>query len=791
MTLVRRTNSLYSQAVLTRKHLVRAVMKTPNENLDDLALYYHRSPRPGKIAVVATKPMATQRDLALAYSPGVAAACRAIVDNPAAAYDVTSRGNMVAVVTNGTAVLGLGAIGPLAAKPVMEGKAALFKKFAGIDAFDIEINAETADDMVRIIAALEPTFGAVNLEDIKAPECFEVETRLRGMMGIPVFHDDQHGTAIVVGAAVHNGLHLVGKKIEDIKLVSTGGGAAGLACLNLLVGMGLKRENVTLFDKFGLVYADRVEDMNPHKSVYARSDLPRSTTLGQAMEGADVFLGLSGPGVLAKDMVAGMAPRPIVMALANPTPEIMPDEVKAVRDDAIIATGRSDYPNQVNNVLCFPFIFRGALDVGATDVNMPMQIACVEAIAELARSETHDVVASAYVGEKLGFGAEYILPKPFDPRLIQVIAPAVARAAMETGIATRPIADLERYRQDLGQYVFRSGQTMRPVMDRARQECRRVVYAEGEDDRVLRAAQAALDERVARPLLIGRRSAILDQIANLGLRMRPDKDIEIIEIIRDPRYHNFSDAYWRLMRRKGVSPEHARMLVRSNSTIFAAMMVRRNEADAMICGTAGRYVEHLTNLRDVLGLREGVAVCASMNAVILEKGTFFIADTNVNHDPTAEELCAITLMAADEVRRFGIEPKVALLSHSNFGTSNSPSALKMRKALELVNQAAPDLEIEGEMHADSALSESIRERIFPGSRLNGQANLLIAPSVDAANISFNMIKVLGDGLPLGPVLLGLGHPAHIVTPSVTVRGLLNMTALSVVDAQIFAAKKQE
>lgn len=766
-------------------------MKTPNENLDDLALYYHRMPRPGKIAVVATKPMATQRDLALAYSPGVAAACRAIVDDPGAAYDVTSRGNMVAVITNGTAVLGLGAIGPLAAKPVMEGKAALFKKFAGIDAFDIEIKAETADEMVQIIASLEPTFGAINLEDIKAPECFEVETRLRGMMGIPVFHDDQHGTAIVVGAAIRNGLHLIGKKIEDIKLVSTGGGAAGLACLNLLAGMGLKRKNVTLFDKYGLVYTDRNEDMNPHKAVYCRSDLPHSTTLAQALEGADVFLGLSGPGVLSKDMIIGMAPRPLVMALANPTPEIMPDEVREAREDAIIATGRSDYPNQVNNVLCFPFIFRGALDVGATDVNMAMQIACVEAIAELARSETHDVVASAYVGEKLGFGAEYILPKPFDPRLIQVIAPAVARAAMDSGIATRPIADLERYRQDLGQYVFRSGQTMRPVMDRARLEARRVVYAEGEDDRVLRAAQAALDERVARPLLIGRRSAILDQIANLGLRMRPDQDIEIIEIVRDPRYHHFSDAYWRLMRRKGVSPEHARMLVRSSSTIFAAMMVRRNEADAMICGTAGRYVEHLGNLRDVLGLREGVSVCASMNAVILEKGTFFIADTNVNHDPTAEEVCAITLMAADEVRRFGMEPKVALLSHSNFGTSDSPSALKMRKALRLVRESAPDLEIEGEMHADSALSESIRERIFPGSRLNGQANLLIAPSVDSANIAFNMIKVLGDGLPLGPVLLGLGHPAHVVTPSVTVRGLLNMTALSVVDAQIFSARKQE
>lgn len=765
-------------------------MDTSDEPLDQQALYYHRNPRPGKIAVFATKPMATQRDLALAYSPGVAAACRAIVETPSEAYQVTSRGNMVAVITNGTAVLGLGNIGPLAAKPVMEGKAALFKKFAGIDAFDIEIKADTADEMVQIIAALEPTFGAINLEDIKAPECFEVETRLRNLMGIPVFHDDQHGTAIVVGAAIYNGLYLVKKDIQDVRLVSTGGGAAGLACLNLLVSMGLKRENIVLFDKYGLVYEGRTEDMNPHKAEYARSSLSPDTTLDQVMKGADVFLGLSGPGVLNRDMVASMAPRPIVMALANPTPEIMPDDVREVRSDAIVATGRSDYPNQVNNVLCFPFIFRGALDAGAKDVNMAMQIACVEAIAGLARSETHDVVANAYVGEKLGFGPEYILPKPFDPRLIQVIAPAVAKAAMDSGIAVRPIEDLEKYHQDLGQYVFRSGQTMRPVMERARRETRRIVFAEGEDDRVLRAAQAAVDERVARPMLIGRQDVILEHIAELGLRMKLDRDVEVIEPLQGRRYRTLSESYWQLVRRQGVSPDYALTLLRSNPTIFAAMMVRQGEADGVICGTSGRYSEHLESLKSVFGTRDGVSVCASMNAVILEKGTFFIADTNVNHDPCPNDICSITLMAAEEVRRFGMEPKVALLSHSNFGTSDGASALKMRAALELITRAAPDLEIDGEMHADSALSGTIRERIFPGSRLEGAANLLIAPSLDAANISFNMIKVLGDGLSLGPILLGLGHTGHIVTPSVTVRGLLNMAALSVVDAQIFSAKTQ-
>ncbi|WP_019644373.1 NADP-dependent malic enzyme [Novispirillum itersonii] len=764
-------------------------MKIHSENLDDLALQYHRQPRPGKIAIAATKPLATQRDLALAYSPGVAAACRAIVDDEAAAYEVTGRGNMVAVVTNGSAVLGLGAIGPLAAKPVMEGKAVLFKKFAGIDAFDIEIKAETADEMVQIIAAMEPTFGAINLEDIKAPECFEVESRLREKMGIPVFHDDQHGTAIVVGAAVRNGLYLVNKDISQVKLVSTGGGAAGLACLNLLVEMGLKRENVTLFDKFGLVYEGRNEDMNPHKAVYGRSDLPSDTTLTQAMDGADVFLGLSGPGVLTGAMVASMAAQPLVLALANPTPEIMPDEVLKVRDDAIIATGRSDYPNQVNNVLCFPFIFRAALDVGAKDINKAMQLACVEAIAELARSETSDVVASAYVGENLVFGPQYLLPKPFDPRLIQVIAPAVAEAAMNSGIATRPIADLKLYREQLGQYVFRSGQTMRPVMEKARQAAKRVVFAEGEDERVLRAAQAALDEGVARPILIGRRAVIVERIADLGLRMRPDEDVEVVEIIRDPRYHHFSDAYWRLMRRRGVSPDHARVAVRASATIFAALMVRRGEAEAMICGTAGKYSGHLKQVKDVLGLRPGVSVCAAMNAVILEKGTFFITDTYVNHEPSAEELAAITTMAAEEVRRFGIEPKIAMLSHSNFGSDNSESAQRMRDALNLVWERAPDLEIEGEMHSDSALSADLRDRIFPGSRLKGEANLLVMPSADAANIAFNMVKVLGDGLNVGPILLGMAYPAHIVTPSITVRGLLNMTALAVVEAQLLAERR--
>ncbi len=750
------------------------------EDLDALALQYHRLPRPGKLAVVPTKPMATQRDLALAYSPGVAAACREIQRDPATAVELTSRGNLVCVVTNGTAVLGLGDIGPLAAKPVMEGKAALFKKFAGIDVFDIELNAPTADAMVEAIAAMAPTFGAINLEDIKAPECFEVEQRLRDRLDIPVFHDDQHGTAIVVGAALANALHLTGRAIGDIRLVHTGGGAAGLACLDLLVSMGLKRENVWLYDKHGAVTPTRNIDMNPYKSAYAHADAP--DTLTEALRGADVFLGLSGPGVITGAMVAGMADKPIVLALANPDPEIRPEDVRAVRSDAIIATGRSDYPNQVNNVLCFPFIFRAALDVGATTVNEDMKLACVEAIAALARAEASDVVASAYAGQELRFGPDHILPKPFDPRLILEIAPAVAKAAMTSGVATRPIADFDAYIRQLGELVYRSGQVMRPVMAKARSAPRTVVYCEGEDERVLRAAQAALDEGIAHPILLGRRDAIEGRIKDLGLRLKVDGDVQVIEPVRDVRYHSYADAYWRLMRRRGVSPDHAATVVRASTTVFGALMVRRQEADAVICGTAGRYHDHLRHVQDIIGAAKPEAVYAAMNGLILDRGTFFVADTYVNPDPTAEEIAEITRLSAAEVRRFGIEPKIALLSHSNFGTADTASSRRMRAALEILWREDPDLEVEGEMHSDSALSEALRNRIYPGSRLKGSANLLIMPSADAANIAFNMVKVLGEGLNVGPILLGSRSPAHIVTPSITVRGLLNMTALSVVEA---------
>jgi len=750
------------------------------EDFDDLALQYHRTPRPGKLAVVPTKPMATQRDLALAYSPGVASACNEIVRSAEAAADLTARANLVCVVTNGSAVLGLGNIGPLAAKPVMEGKAVLFKKFAGIDVFDIELNAPTADEMVEIIAGMEPTFGAINLEDIKAPECFEVEKRLSERMAIPVFHDDQHGTAIVVGAAALNALHLTGRKIEDIKVVSTGGGAAGLACLDLLLSLGLKRENVYLYDRLGAVHSGRNEDMNDFKAAYAQDEMP--DTVAEALDGADLFLGLSGPRVLTGDMVARMADKPIVLALANPEPEILPDEVRKVRPDAIIATGRSDYPNQVNNVLCFPFIFRGALDVGATTINEEMKIACVEAVAQLARAETVEAVARAYVGEDLRFGPDYILPKPFDPRLILQIAPAVAKAAMDSGVARRPIADFEAYRAELGELVYRSGQMMRPVMARARSAKRRVVYCEGEDERVLRAAQAAVDEGIAHPILIGREGAVRDRVERLGLRIRPGEDVEVIEVIRDLRYHSYADAYWRLMRRCGVTPENAAAIVRSSSTVFGAMMVKRGEADAVICGPAGRYHDHLRHLRAILAAKQD-ATLAAMNGLILEKGTIFITDAYVNDSPSAEELATITQLAAEGVRRFGIEPKVALLSHSNFGASNSCSAQRMRAARDLLWRRAPDLLVEGEMHSDAALSEAIRDRVFPGNPLRGSANLLVMPSLDAANIALNMTKVLADGLNVGPMLLGLDAPAHIVTPSVTVRGLLNMTALAVVEAE--------
>ncbi len=756
------------------------------EDIRDAALEYHRLPQPGKLAIVPTKSMATQRDLALAYSPGVAHACTAIVDDPANAAKYTARANLVAVISNGTAVLGLGAIGPLASKPVMEGKAVLFKKFAGIDVFDIEIDAEDPDKAVEVIAALEPTFGGINLEDFKAPECFEIESRLRARMKIPVFHDDQHGTAIIVGAAILNGLRVVGKTLQEVKLVTSGAGAAALACLDLLVDMGLPLENITVTDLAGVVYKGRVELMDPRKERYARETNARG--LAEAIVGADIFLGLSAPRVLKPEMVQSMGARPIIMALANPTPEIMPDEVKAIRPDAIVATGRSDYPNQVNNVLCFPFIFRGALDVGATTINEAMKIACVKAIADLAMAEASEIVANAYAGEELTFGPEYLIPKPFDPRLIVEIAPAVAKAAMESGVATRPIQDFDAYRDHLSQFVYRSGQVARPIFEAAKRDPRRVVFAEGEEERVLRAVQQALDEKLCRPILIGRPDVIESRVARLGLRLKPGENVEVCNPNSDPRYNEYWTLYHSLMARRGVSPDNARTIVRTRNTVIAALMLRRGEADAMICGTIGRYHRHLGHIAEVIGRARGVSGFYALNALILPKGTYFICDTHVQRDPSAAQLAEMTILATDAVRRFGVTPKVALLSHSNFGGSDAPSAVKMHEALDLIVERFPDMEVEGEMHADSALNEEIRNRIFPGSRLKGSANLLIMPGLDAANISFNLLKSTSDGLSIGPMLMGAAKPAHILTPSVTVRGILNMIATAVVHAQQLEAR---
>ncbi|MCZ6523325.1 MAG: NADP-dependent malic enzyme [Alphaproteobacteria bacterium] len=754
------------------------------ENLRESALSYHRSPTPGKLAVVATKPLANQHDLSLAYSPGVAAACDAIVAEPGEAMRLTVRGNLVAVISNGTAVLGLGDIGPLAAKPVMEGKAVLFKKFAGIDVFDIEIDERDPGRLVDIIAALGPTFGAINLEDIKAPECFEVEERLKERLDIPVFHDDQHGTAIVTSAALRNALRVVEKSIAEVKLVSTGGGAAGIACLDLLLGMGLRPENVTLVDRHGVVFEGRAEDMNPRKARYALDTAARS--LDEVIEGADVFLGLSAPGILSPEMVARMAERPIILALANPDPEIMPEAARAARPDAIIATGRSDYPNQVNNVLCFPFLFRGALDVGATTINEEMKLACAGAIADLALAESSEIVATAYRGEELRFGPEYLIPKPFDPRLIAEIAPAVAKAAMASGVATRPITDFEAYDDKLSRFVFRSGLLIKPVFARASRAHKRLVYAEGEDERVLRAVQVVVDEGLAEPVLVGRPEVVAKRLEGLGLRVRPGHGFELVDPGDDSRFREYWSLYHELMARDGVSPEAARTLVRTNTTVIAALMLRRGEAEAMICGTYGHYHEHLRHVLDVIGLAEGVRDLSALSVLILPKGTFFLCDTYITPEPSAEELAEMTIMSAEQVRRFGIAPKVALLSHSNFGSAKDASARKMRRVVEILRARAPELEVEGEMHADAALSEEIRERIFPNSRLSGQANLLVMPTLDAANIAFNMVKILGDGLPVGPILVGTARPAHIVTPSVTARGLVNMSALAAVDAQLHA-----
>jgi len=756
------------------------------EDLDQHALIYHRMKPAGKLSIVATKPMANQRDLSLAYSPGVAAACNAIVDDPAEAATVTARGNLVAVISNGTAVLGLGNIGPLASKPVMEGKAVLFKKFANVDVFDIEVDEYEIEKFCDIVAALEPTFGGINLEDIKAPECFEIESRLRERMNIPVFHDDQHGTAIIAAAAVYNALELVGKKFEDIKIVCSGAGAAALACLNMMLSMGAKQENILVCDRSGVVHVDRNEEMDKYKSVFAqKTDL---RTLDQAIEGADVFLGLSGPGVLKPEMVKKMGSSPVILALANPTPEIDPALAKEAREDAIICTGRSDFPNQVNNVLCFPFIFRGALDVGATTINEEMKIACVKAIASLARREVSEVVAKAYGEQAGGFGRDSIIPRPFDPRLIMEIAPAIAKAAMDSGVATRPIEDFDAYRQQLSEFVFRSGTVMKPVFDQAIEAPKRVVYCEGEDDRVLRAVQIVVDDGIARPILIARREVLLRRIEKLGLRLKVDRDFELCDPENDPRFSEYRAHYHDVLGRCGVTPVNAGTIVRTSTTVIGSIMLERGEADAMLCGVTGRFRQHIGHVRDIIGLKDGVRDLSALTMMVLEKGIYFLADTHVTIEPTSEELAEMAVMAAVEARRFGIEPKVALLSHSNFGSSQEGCSLRMRAAVEILHRDHPELEVDGEMHADTALDQGLRDSLLPGSKLKGEANILIMPSIDAANIAYNVVKKLANGLTVGPMLIGASKPAHVLTNSVTARGIVNMSALAVVDAQARAAE---
>ncbi|HWA50316.1 MAG TPA: NADP-dependent malic enzyme [Dongiaceae bacterium] len=752
-----------------------------DHNLKAGALEYHRQPRPGKIAIQPTKPLASQRDLALAYSPGVAHACEAIVADPQTAAEYTSRGNLVAVISNGTAVLGLGAIGPLAAKPVMEGKGVLFKKFADIDVFDIEINETDPDKLVDIVASLEPTFGGINLEDIKAPECFDIERKLKERMKIPVMHDDQHGTAIIVAAALQNALQIVGKKIDQVKLVASGAGAAALSCLDLLVHLGMPIENIMVTDLAGVVYQGRKELMDPRKERYAKKTNARK--LSDVIAGADIFLGLSAPKVLTQEMVKQMGDKPLIFALANPTPEILPEEVTAVRPDAIIATGRSDYPNQVNNVLCFPFIFRGALDVGATAINLEMKVACVQALANLAKAESSDIVASAYGLDSMQFGREYLIPKPFDPRLILEIAPAVAKAAMDSGVATRPIADWPAYRDKLNQFVFRSGLIMKPLFERARRDIKRVVYAEAEEERVLRAVQTVVDERLAAPILIGRRSVVERRIEKLGLRLKETRDFELVDPQDDPRYHEYWNLYHSLTERKGVSPDDARTIVRTRNTVIAALMVKRGAADAMLCGVVGRFHSHLAHVSDVLGRRPGVQSLSSVTCLVSQTGTVFITDTEVKVEPTDDEIAEMTMLSAEVLRRFGVTPKAALLSHSNFGTANSETARKMRRALGMILQRDPELEVEGEMRGDSAMSEAVRDRLFPSSRLKGKANLLVMPTLDAANIALTLMRHMAEGQTIGPILLGTAKPAHIVSPAVTVRGLINMTAVAAVEAQ--------
>lgn len=750
--------------------------------LRQAALEYHEFPTPGKIAIAATKQLVNQRDLALAYSPGVAAACEEIVSDPTNAYRYTSRGNLVAVVTNGTAVLGLGNIGPLAAKPVMEGKGVLFKKFAGIDVFDIELAENNLDKLVDMIAAMEPTFGGINLEDIKAPDCFYVERQLRERMKIPVFHDDQHGTAIVVGAALLNALKVTGKDINKIKLVTSGAGAAALACLGLLVKLGVPRENIWVTDLAGLVYEGRTELMDEDKIVFAQKTTQR--TLGEAIQGADVFLGLSAAGVLKKDMVAAMSAHPIIFALANPTPEITPEEVQQVRSDAIMATGRTDYPNQVNNVLCFPYIFRGALDSGATTITVEMEIAAVHAIAELAQAEQSEVVAAAYVGATLSFGPEYLIPKPFDPRLMMKIAPAVAKAAAESGVAQRPIKDFDAYREKLQAFVYASGTTMKPIFNIAKRAVnKRVAYAEGEEERVLRAVQVVVDEGLARPTLIGRPEVIAQRVEKFGLRLEAERDYDLVNTENDHRYRDYWQTYHQLTARKGVTVQLAKIEMRRRLTLIGAMLLKKGEVDGMLCGTWGTTALHLHYIDQVVGLRTGATTYACMNGLILPGRQVMLVDTHVNYDPTAEQLAEITTMAAEEMMRFGLQPKAALLSHSNFGSSNQPSAVKMRETLALLQARTPWLEVDGEMHGDTALDAAYRRDIMPSSQLTGEANLLVLPNIDAANISYNLLKTAaGGGIAIGPVLLGAAQPVHILTPSATVRRIVNMTALTVADA---------
>ena len=751
--------------------------------LRQAALEYHEFPTPGKIAIHATKQLINQHDLALAYSPGVAAPCEEIVKDPNAAFRYTSRGNLVGVITNGTAVLGLGDIGPLAAKPVMEGKGVLFKKFAGIDVFDIEINEKTdLDKLVDVIAALEPTFGGINLEDIKAPDCFYVERKLRERMKIPVFHDDQHGTAIVVGAAILNGLKVVGKDLRQVKLVTSGAGAAALACLNLLVKLGMPRENIFVTDLAGVVYEGRKELMDEDKIQFAQRTSAR--TLTEIIEGADVFLGLSAAGVLKPAMVGKMAASPLILALANPNPEITPEEVKSVRSDAIMATGRTDYPNQVNNVLCFPYIFRGALDSGATTITVEMEIAAVHAIAELAQAEQSEVVAAAYAGQQLAFGPEYLIPKPFDPRLMIKIAPAVARAAADSGVALRPVKDMDAYRQKLQSFVYASGTTMKPIFDAAKTALRkRVALCEGEEERVLRAAQIVVDESIARPTLIGRPAIIAQRIEKFGLRLKEELDYDVVNVEQDHRYRDFWQTYHRMTERKGVTAQVAKIEMRRRLSLIGAMLLHKDEVDGMICGTWGTTAIHLNYIDQVIGKRAGVCTYACMNGLMLPGRQIFVVDTHVNYDPTAAQLAEITVMAAEEMVRFGLKPKVALLSHSNFGTSNQPSAVKMRDTLELLRSQAPWLEVDGEMHGDVALDGAMRKLIMPHSTLSGDANLLVLPNIDAANISYNLLKTAAGGnIAIGPVLLGAAKPVHILTASTTVRRLVNMAALTVADA---------